>query len=244
MLGFSFVTVIFEEGVDRYFARARVLERLNQFRDNLPAGVEARLGPDASGLGWVYQYYLHVDPAASPGGGHDLASLRTLQDVFIRQQLNAVSGVAEVGSMGGFVQQYQIEASPLRMRARGITLGDILEAVKQSNLNVSGKVIEESGQEFVIRGVGAIQTPTDLEWIVLKEVEGGTVLLRDVATVQRGGEFPRGVVEAVGSEAVGGTGVSRPGESAGEVIERVKKSRNQLASQRQTVSRIRPFTDL
>lgn len=243
MLGFSFVTVIFEEGVDRYFARARVLERLNQFRDNLPAGVEARLGPDASGLGWVYQYYLHVDPVASPGGGYDLASLRTLQDVFIRQQLSAVSGVAEVGSIGGFVQQYQIEASPLRMRARGITLADILEAVKQSNLNVAGKVIEESGQEFVIRGVGAIQTLTDLEWIVLKEVEGGTVLLRDVATVQRGGEFRRGVLDVDGREVVGGTVVMRHGENARAVIDRVKAKLKQMAASLPPGVSIRPFYD-
>src|ERR1700675_2243725 len=116
MFGFSLITVIFDDKIDNYFARSRVLERLNYLGDVLPAGVTPKLGPDATGLGWVYQYYLHVDPEKAPKGGYDLSQLRALQDWFIRYQLNAVGGVAEVGSIGGFVRQYQVEVSPARMR--------------------------------------------------------------------------------------------------------------------------------
>src|SRR6188768_2156515 len=122
MFGFSLITVIFEERVDNYFARERVLERLNYLGDILPAGVTPKLGPDATGLGWVYQYYLEVDPGKAPKGGYDLGQLRSIQDWFVRYQLNAVQGVAEVGSIGGFVKQYQIEVSSTKMRASQISL--------------------------------------------------------------------------------------------------------------------------
>src|SRR5215510_3387809 len=125
MFGFSLVTVIFEDRVDNYFARARVLERLNLVASQLPAGVVPQLGPDATGLGWVYQYYLDVDPALAAGRGYDLGELRALQDWFVRYQLNSVQGVAEVGSIGGFVRQYQIEVSSLKMRAAGVALGEV-----------------------------------------------------------------------------------------------------------------------
>ena len=158
MFGFTFITVIFEENIDNYFARTRVLERLNYLGDLLPAGVVPKLGPDASGLGWVYQYYLAVDPASAPKGGYDLSQLRSLQDWFIRYQLNAVPGVAEVGSIGGFVRQYQVEVSPHGCAPRQVSLQDVLEAVEQSNLNVGGKVIEENGMEFVVRGLGLVES--------------------------------------------------------------------------------------
>src|SRR4030095_12688191 len=151
MFGFSLITIIFDEAVDNYFARQRVLERLNYLGGILPQGVEARLGPDATGLGWVYQYYLDVDPSAAPGGGYDLGELRSLQDWFVRYQLNAVQGVAEVGSIGGFVKQYQIEVDSEKMRAVGISLEMVMNAVARSNLNVGGKTIEESGMEFIVR---------------------------------------------------------------------------------------------
>ena len=192
MFGFTFITVIFEENVDNYFARTRVLERLNFLGDVIPPGVIPKLGPDASGLGWVYQYYLSVDPVQAPKGGYDLSQLRSLQDWFVRYQLNALPGVAEVGSIGGFVRQYQIEISPTRMRSRQISLQDVLEAVSESNLNVGGKVIEESGMEFVLRGLGLIGSIKDLEDIVLKEVNGVPVYLRDIGTIQLGGDFRRG----------------------------------------------------
>ena len=134
-----------------------MLERLNYLGGALPAGVEAQLGPDATGLGWVYQYYLDVDPARAPDGGYDLGELRALQDWFVRYQLNAVQGVAEVASIGGFVRQYQIEVDSQKMRALGVSLNEVMNAVSRSNLNVGGKIIEENGMEFVVRGIGLIK---------------------------------------------------------------------------------------
>jgi len=243
MFGFTFVTVIFEDKVDNYFARSRVLERLNYLGDLLPRGVVAKLGPDASGLGWVYQYYLAVDPARSPKGGYDLARLRSLQDWFVRYQLNAVKGVAEVGSLGGFVRQYQVEVSPMRLRARGLTLQQVLEAVEQSNLNVGGKVIEENGMEFVVRGVGLVKSLTDLENVVLKASGGTPVYLRDVATVQLGGDFRRGALDVDGQEVVGGVVVMRNGENGLAVIEDVKAKIAQIAPSLPPGVSIRSFYD-
>lgn len=228
MFGFSLLTVIFEDRIDNYFARTRVLERLNYFADLLPVGVIPKLGPDATGLGWVYQYYLTVDPARAPLGGYDLRQLRAIQDWLVRYQLNAVSGVAEVGSMGGFVKQYQIEVSSTKMRARNVTLQLVMDAVSQSNLNVGGKVIEENGMEFVVRGIGLVTSLVDLENIVLVERDGTPIYLRDVATVQLGGDFRRGALDVDGREVVGGTVVMRTGENAMEVIRRVKEKIAQL----------------
>ncbi|GDY19123.1 cation transporter [Verrucomicrobiota bacterium] len=228
MFGFSLLTVIFEDRIDNYFARTRVLERLNYFADLLPVGVIPKLGPDATGLGWVYQYYLTVDPARAPLGGYDLGQLRAIQDWLVRYQLNAVSGVAEVGSMGGFVKQYQIEVSSTKMRARNVTLQLVMDAVSQSNLNVGGKVIEENGMEFVVRGIGLVTSLVDLENIVLVERDGTPIYLRDVATVQLGGDFRRGALDVDGREVVGGTVVMRTGENAMEVIRRVKEKIAQL----------------
>src|SRR5476651_540835 len=179
MFGFSLVTVIFDDKTDNYFARSRMLERLNYLGDSLPSGVTPRLGPDATGLGWIYQYYLDVDPKKSPGGGYDLGQLRAIQDWFVRYQLNSVSGVAEVASVGGFVRQYQVEVSSLRMRAMGVTLQQVMDAVRQSNLNVGGKVVEENGMEFVIRGVALVHSNADLGNIVLQQNNGTAVYLKD-----------------------------------------------------------------
>ena len=192
MFGFSLVTVVFEDEVDKSLARQRVLERLNYLGGSLPQGVDAKMGPDATGLGWVYQYYLHVDPKGAPEKGYDLGELRALQDWFVRYQLNAVAGVAEVGSVGGFVKQYQVEVSSTRLRALGLSLGQVMEAVSRSNLNVGGKTIEENGMEFVVRGVGLIRSVAELEQTVLVEREGTPVYLRDVGRVELGGDFRRG----------------------------------------------------
>lgn len=243
MFGFSLVTIIFEENIDNYFARTRILERLNLLASQLPSGVVPQLGPDATGLGWVYQYYLEVDPAHAPGGGYDLGQLRAVQDWFIRYQLNAVQGVAEVGSIGGFVRQYQIEVSSTKMRAAGVMLKDVMEAIQQSNLNVGGKVIEENGMEFVVRGLGLIQSVSDLEKVVLMERNGTPVYLRDVATIQLGGDFRRGTLDINGREVVGGTVVMRTGENAREVIERVKAKIDQLTPSLPPGVSIRPFYD-
>ncbi len=240
MFGFSLLTVIFDEKIDNYFARTRVLERLNYLGDALPAGVTPKLGPDATGLGWVYQYYLDVDPAK---GSYDLGQLRSVQDWFIRYQLNSVRGVAEVASVGGFVRQYQIEVSSLKMRAAGVSLDDVMTAVGQSNLNVGGKVIEENGMEFVVRGLGLVQSTTDLEKTVLKQMEGTPVYLRDVATVQIGGDFRRGALDVNGREVVGGVVVMRTGENAHAVIKAVKERLAQLAPSLPAGISIKPFYD-
>jgi len=243
MFGFTLVTVVFEDKVDNYFARSRVLERLNYLGDALPPGVVAKLGPDATGLGWVYQYYLDVDPAKSPQGGYDLGQLRAVQDWFVRYQLNAVQGVAEVGSVGGFVRQYQIDVSSTKMRAAGVSIQVVMEAVGKGNLNVGGKVIEENGMEFVVRGLGLVQSVEDLEKVVLVERNGTPIYLRDVATVQIGGEFRRGALDVDGREVVGGTVVMRTGENAMEVIERVKEKIAAISSGLPPGISIKPFYD-
>jgi Cu(I)/Ag(I) efflux system membrane protein CusA/SilA len=243
MFGFSLITVIFEDRIDNYFARSRVLERLNYLGDILPAGVTAKLGPDATGLGWVYQYYFEVDPRQSPKGGYDLGQLRALQDWFVRYQLNAVQGVAEVASIGGFVRQYQIEVSSTKMRAAQVSLQEVMEAVNQSNLNVGGKVVEENGMEFVVRGLGLVKEIADLENIVLKEREGTPIYLRHVATVQIGGDFRRGALDVDGKEVVGGVVVMRTGENAYEVIKRVKEKIAQISPSLPPGVTIKPFYD-
>src|SRR5688500_3376322 len=229
MFGFTLITVIFHDEIDNYFARTRVLERLNYLGDLLPAGVTPKLGPDATGLGWVYQCYLDVDPAKSPKGGYDLGQLRSIQDWFIRYQLNSVPGVAEVASIGGFVRQYQIELSSTKMRAAAVSFEEVMMAVEQSNLNVGGKVIEENSMEFVIRGVGLIESAEDLEKVVLKEVNGTPIYLRDIATTQRGGGFRRGTLDIDGREVVGGIVVMRTGENAMQVIQAVKEKIAQIS---------------
>jgi Cu(I)/Ag(I) efflux system membrane protein CusA/SilA len=243
MFGFSLITVVFEDNVDNYFARSRVLERLNYLGDILPGGVAAKLGPDATGLGWVYQYYLEVNPQQAPGGGYDLGQLRALQDWFIRYQLNSVQGVAEVGSVGGFVRQFQIEVSSAKMRAAKVSLQDVFEAVNKSNLNVGGKVVEENGMEFVVRGLGLINSVADLENTVLIEREGTPIYLRDVAHIQIGGDFRRGALDVDGKEVVGGTVVMRTGENAKEVIERVKAKLAQIAPSLPPGVKVKSFYD-
>lgn len=243
MFGFSLCTIIFEDDVDIYFARSRVLERLNYLQTNMPDGVTPQLGPDASGLGWVYQYYLSVDPAKAPDGGYDLAQLRSLQDWNIRYQLASVQGVAEVASIGGFVKQYQIELSSTKMRSVGVTLKEVMDAVRDSNLNVGGKVVEENGAEFVLRGIGLVTNTEDLELVAVKAVNGTPIYLKDIATVQIGGDFRRGTLDVNGHEVVGGTVVMRSGENAKAVIERVKERIAQIQPTLPPGVRIEPFYD-
>ena len=243
MFGFSLITVVFDDKVDNYFARSRVLERLNSLGDVLPSGVQPKLGSDATGLGWVYQYYLDVDPKISPNGGYDLGQLRSIQDWFVRYQLNSVSGVAEVASIGGQVRQYQIEVSSLKMRDHGVMLTEVMDAVKQSNLNVGGKIIEENGLEFVVRGIGLVNSISDLENIVVSQNNGTSVLLKDVATVQLGGDFRRGALDVNGHEAVGGIVIMRNGENAMAVIKAVKDKIALISSGLPPGISIKPFYD-
>ncbi len=238
MFGFSFLTVIFEDQADPYFSRTRVLERLNSLGNLLPADVTARLGPDATGLGWVYQYYLDDE-----SGMQDLGSLRALQDTFIHHQLAGVPGVAEVASVGGFVRQWQVEVSALKLRQYGVMLGEVMDAVAQSNRNVGGKTIDENGAEFIVRGLGLVHSAADLESIVIQPRNGIPLYLRDIATVRIGGDFRRGALDVNGREVVGGIVVMRYGENAWHVIQDVKARLAALAPGLPAGVTIRPFYD-
>jgi Cu(I)/Ag(I) efflux system membrane protein CusA/SilA len=218
--GDSFVYVIFEDGTDIYWARARVLEYLSQAASQLPASVQPRLGPDATGVGWVYEYAL-VDKT----GKHDLSQLRSLQDWFIKFELQTVPGVSEVATVGGMVKQYQVIADPQRLRAYNITLDQIKSAIQKANQETSGSVMEIAEAEYMIRAKGYLSTLEDLELIpIAVSAETGTpILLRDVADIQLGPQMRRGIVDLDGEgEVVGGIVVMRYGENALEVINNVK----------------------
>jgi Cu(I)/Ag(I) efflux system membrane protein CusA/SilA len=214
--GASFVYVIFEDGTDIYWARSRVLEYLNQAAGRLPQGVSPQLGPDASGVGWVYQYALLSDK-------HNLAELRTMQDWYLRYQLNKAHGVAEVASIGGFVQQYQVVIDPLKLRAYGIPLESVAQVIRESNRDVGGRVVEMAETEYMLRGRGYLRSKADIEMLVVK-AEGGTpVLLRDIARVELGPDERRGIAELNGEgEVVSGIAMARYGQNALEVIANVK----------------------
>ena len=214
--GFSMINVIFEDGTDLYFARTRILERLNLVAALLPKGVTPMLGPDASAVGQVFWYTLE-------GGGQDPGQLRAIQDWYVRYQLNAVPGVAEVASIGGFVRQYQIDVDPNRLAAYGLTIRDVVEAVQMSNNNVGGKVLEKGGLEYIVRGLGLIHDVSDVEKIVVTARGGTPVYISNLGTVALGPEFRRGALEKDGREVVGGVVTMRYGESAPEILERIKE---------------------
>ncbi len=243
MFGFSLITVVFDDAVDNYFARQRVSERLSFLATQLPTGVVPQLGPDATGLGWIYQYYLEVDPQVAPSGGYDLGALRALQDFYLRYQLQAVPGVAEVASIGGFVKQYQVEVDPARLQRAGLPLSRVSDAIIANHLNVGGKVLEENGMEFVVRGVGLIQSIADLEGISVGESNGIPIYLRDIAHVQIGGDFRRGALDVAGHEAVGGIVVLRNRENARAVLGEVKARLTRLAGSLPPGVSVRAFYD-
>jgi len=217
--GYSYVYVLFKDGTDIYWARSRVLEYMNQLSGKLPEGVTPQIGPDATAVGWVFQYAL-VDTT----GQQDLASLRSFQDWYLRYWLRAVDGVAEVASVGGFVRQYQINLDPTKVLAYRLNLNEIIDKVRMSNLDVGGRVVEFSGLEYMIRGRGYIKSTADIEQIAVGASPNGTpILLREVATVSLGPDMRRGLVELNGQgEAVGGVVIMRYGQDATEVIDRVK----------------------
>jgi Cu(I)/Ag(I) efflux system membrane protein CusA/SilA len=217
--GFSYVYVIFQDGTDLYWARSRVLEYLSKIQSRLPDGVQTELGPDATGVGWVYQYAL-VDRS----GKHSLDELRSYQDWTLRYALQSVPGVAEVAAIGGFVKQYQITVDPNRLASYGLPLDQVVEAIRRSNNEVGGRLLEGSGAEYMVRGRGYARHPEDFEQIVLKVGPAGVpVLLRDVARVELGPEMRRGVSDLDGlGDHVGGIVVMRHGENALNVIKRVK----------------------
>ena len=217
--GYSYVYALFKDGTDIYWARSRVLEYLNQLAGKLPEGVTPQLGPDATAVGWVFQYAL-VDES----GQQDLASLRSFQDWYLRYWLRSVDGVAEVASVGGFVRQYQIALDPTKVLAYRLNLNEIIDRVRMSNLDVGGRVVEFSGVEYMIRGRGYIKSTADIEQIAVGVSPKGTpILLREVATVSLGPDMRRGLVDLDGrGEAVGGVVIMRYGQDALEVIARVK----------------------
>ena len=214
--GFSMINVIFEDAVDLYFARSRVLERLNLLAKSLPAGVVPTLGPDATGVGHVFWYTVE-------GKGTSLRELRSLQDWFIRYQLNSVPGVAEVASIGGTVRQYQIDVDPNRLRAYKIPLSAVVDAVMRSNRNVGGNVVEASGTWVVVRGLGLIESTRDLEEVVVAAENGVPIFVRQVAGVKLGDAFRAAALVKGTEEAVGGVVVARYGVSTVDVINRIKE---------------------
>jgi Cu(I)/Ag(I) efflux system membrane protein CusA/SilA len=213
--GFSMIFVIFNDDVDLYFARTRVLERLNLVTKQLPPGVVPTLGPDATGVGHVFWYTVE-------GGGLNLRDLRSLQDWYVRYQLNSVPGVAEVASVGGTVQQYQIDVDPNRLRSYGVLLGTVMRAVMSSNSNVGGNVISENGSWSIVRGLGLIENLDDIRNIVVGSHNGTPVFVRDLGTVKIGDAFRTAALVKNSSEAVGGVIVARTGENTKDVIDRVK----------------------
>ena len=234
--GFSMIYVVLDDDVDLYFARTRVLERLNLVSKALPAGAAPTLGPDATGVGHVFWYTVE-----SPT--HSLRDLRSLQDWFIRYQLNAVPGVAEVASVGGTVQQYQIDIDPNRLKTYGLPFSAVVAAVRDSNLNVGGNVIESSGAWLIVRGVGLVQSVDDLEKIVIKASGGVPVFVDQVATVRIGDAFRVASLVKGTQEAVGGVVVARIGTNTNTVIQGVKARIAEIQSGLPPGVRIVPFYD-
>jgi Cu(I)/Ag(I) efflux system membrane protein CusA/SilA len=222
--GASFVYVIFEDGTDIYWARSRVLEYLNFAAGRMPRGIVPQLGPDATGVGWVYQY-------AVLGKNRTLAELRTIQDWFLRYQLTKAPGVAEVASVGGFVQQYQVIVDPVKLRSYGVPLMKVSQVIRDSNRDVGGRVIEMAEAEYMVRGRGYLRGKADIEGLVVKSEKGTPVLIRDIARVELGPDERRGIAELNGEgEMVSGIVVARYGQNALDVIAGVKEKLAEVAS--------------
>jgi len=223
MFGMSFIFVIFEDNVDTYFARTRVLERMNTIQAQLPPGVVPSLGSDGTGVGHVFWYTVE-------GKGYDLGTLRSIQDWYIRYKLAAVDGVAEAASIGGFVKQYQVDVNPTRLRGYNLTVSDLVNAVQKSNNEVGGKIVEVSDAEYFVRGQGYIRDKEDIENTVVASKNGIPVLIKNIADVQLGGDIRRGSLEKDGKgEVAGGIIVMRNGENAQRVIERVKEKIKEIS---------------
>ncbi|MDQ3185723.1 MAG: efflux RND transporter permease subunit, partial [Pseudomonadota bacterium] len=224
VFGASFIYVIFEDHTDIYWARTRVLEYLNFASGRMPRGVTPTLGPDATGVGWVYQY---VVVAAH----HTLAELRTIQDWFVRYQLTKAQGVAEVASVGGFVKTYQVTVEPRKLQAYGIPLNQVAAVIRASNRDVGGRVIEMAETEYVVRGRGYLRGISDIENLVVKAEQGTPVLIRDVARVELAPDERRGIAELNGEgEVVSGIAVARYGQNALDVIDNPKSKIAEISS--------------
>ncbi len=225
IFGFSSIYIIFEEDVEFYWSRTRILEKLNSLPDNLlPGGVSPALGPDATALGQIYWYTLEGrDKKGNPAGGWDPQELRTIQDFHVRYALTSAKGVAEVASIGGFVKEYQVDIDPNAMKAHGVNVGQIMQAVKKSNLDIGARTIEFNKAEYLVRALGYIKNLEDLEQSVVAVRENVPIRLKDVAKINYGPATRRGGLDKGGAEAVGGVIVSRYGANPLEVINHVKE---------------------
>ena len=237
--GFSYVYVIFEEGTDLYWARSRTLEYLSGVTGKFPEGVKTEIGPDATGLGWVFQYVLKDE-----SGKHSLADLRSYQDWYLKYYLKAVPGVAEVASLGGFTQQYQVNVDPNRLRSYGIPIGRVADAVRSGNRETGARVLEFGGAEYMIRGRGYMESQHDIEETVLASVEGTPIRIRDIGKVVIGPDIRRGASDLDGSgEVVSGIVVMRDGNNALDVIDRVKSRLKEIEPGLPTGVRVVPVYD-
>lgn len=234
--GFGLVNMIFKEGTDFYWARTRVLERLDFAKRDLPEDAVVTLGPDATALGQIFWYTVE-------GEGYDLAQLRSIQDWYIRYQLNAVEGVSEVASVGGYVKQYQIDIDPNKLLAHDVKIHEVISAVQKSNVDVGAKVFEEGGVEFIVRGLGFIKNTSDIENIVVATKEGVPIYIKNIATVTIGPEFRRGALDKEGKEVTGGVVLMRYGENPLSVIKSVKKRIEELSVGLPEGVKIVPFYD-
>src|SRR3989475_5777331 len=226
MFGKSFVYVIFQDRTDIYWARSRVIEYLNSVRGMLPEGVNPVIGPDATGVGWVFEYAL-VDKT----GKNSLADLRAFQDWHLRYALESVKGVAEVAPVGGFVRQYQVDLDPNKLVAYGIPLSDVVAKIRMANADVGGKIFEVGSTEYFVRGRGSMQKLENIQNIPLKVIGGTPVYVSNVGVVHLGPDIRRGIAELDGTgEVVGGIVVMRYGENALAVIDRVKKKLEEIKS--------------
>jgi len=224
--GFSMVYIIFEDGTDLYWARSRVLEYLSSMQNSLPKGVSPQLGPDATGLGWVYQYVLKSKTK-------NLQELRSIQDWFLRYELTSIPGVSEVASIGGYVKQYQVNLDPTKLASYDISLSKVKMAIKKSNNDVGGRLMEMGETEFMVRGLGYIRSIDDLKSVSIgiNQTSGTPIYLKDIATIDIGPELRRGIADWNGEgETVGGIIIQRFGENGLAVIERVKKRLEELKS--------------
>ena len=215
MFGFSTIYVIFNEKVDFYWSRSRILEKLNSLPSGtVPNGVSPTLGPDATALGQVFWYTLEGrDKDGNPTGGWDLEELRSIQDWTVRYALQSAEGVSEVASIGGFQKEYQIDVDPMAMREHGVQLNEVFNAVRQSNLDVGARTIEVNRVEYMVRGLGFIKSLDDIEYTVVKTRENVPIYIKDIAHVTLGPALRRGVMDKEGAEAVGGVVVARYGEN-------------------------------
>lgn len=231
MFGFSSIYVVFKEDVDFYWSRSRILERLSVAQKELPQGVTPALGPDATALGQIFWYTLEGrDPkTGEPVGGWDLDELRSIQDWHVRYALQSADGISEVASVGGFVREYQVDVDPDAMRAHNVTLADVFNAVRKSNIDVGARTIEVNSAEYVVRGLGFLESVEDLEDTVIKSNDNVPVFISNVATVSLGPALRRGALDKGGAEAVGGVVVVRYGENPLEAIEHVKDKIAEIA---------------